>query len=67
MNDDVECLEVIAVKTETAKAILCVFDDQEEHWIPKSVIDDDSAVFDAEHGRGTLIVSRWFAETEGLI
>jgi hypothetical protein len=34
---NVECIEVIAVKTETAKGILCVFGDQSEHWVPKSV------------------------------
>lgn len=65
-RDSVECFEVAEVRAETDKAILCVFDDGEEHWIPKSVIDDDSEVFDANHGDGTLIVSSWFAEKEGL-
>jgi hypothetical protein len=67
VNENVECIEVIAVKTETDKAILCVIADQSEHWVPKSVIEDDSEVFDVEHGKGTLIASRWFAEREGLI
>jgi hypothetical protein len=65
-HNDIERIQVLEVKTETAKAILCVFADQSEHWIPKSVIDEDSEVFDQEHGKGELIVQRWFAEKEGL-
>lgn len=66
-GNDIECIEVVAVKVDRPKAILCVFDDQSEHWIPKSVIDEDSEVYDAEHSKGTLIVNRWFAEKEGLL
>jgi hypothetical protein len=65
VNDELAFIEVIAVKTETAKAILCVFADQSEHWIPKSVIDDGSEVINAEHARGTLVVPDWFAAKEG--
>jgi hypothetical protein len=63
---DIECFEVMAIKREERKAILCVFADQSEHWIPKAVIDDDSEVYDLEHQKGTLMVLRWFAEKEGL-
>jgi hypothetical protein len=36
-------------------------------WIPKSVITDDSEVFDAgEHGTGKLVLKGWFARKEGL-
>lgn len=35
-------------------------------WFPKSVIHDDSEVWE-EGQQGTLIVKRWFAEKEGLV
>ncbi len=50
---------------ETHKAILVVIDDEDEYWIPKSQIDEDSEVYAAGHS-GTLIVTTWFAEKEGL-
>jgi hypothetical protein len=49
---------------ETADA-LKVEIDGEEHWIPKSQIDDDSEVFEKGH-EGKLVVTDWFAEKEGL-
>ena len=37
-----------------------------EAWIPRSVIHDDSEVFDAfNNARGKLVVQRWFARREG--
>jgi hypothetical protein len=57
--------ENVTVKLETAKALLCVFDDATEKWIPKSVIHDDSEVY--KWGtEGTLVVKQWFAEQEEL-
>lgn len=55
----------VTVKLETDKAILAVFDDGTETWIPKSVIDEDSEVYKMGTD-GTLIVQLWFAEKEGL-
>ena len=58
--EDVTCTK------ETAKAILVTIED-ETHWIPKSVIHDDSEVFDSdENSRGTLVLPEWFAEKEQL-
>lgn len=52
---------------ETDKALLVLFEeDDEEHWIPKSVIDDDSECYSMESGAGDLIVATWWAEREGL-
>lgn len=56
--NDVEC------KKETEMAILVEIED-EEFWIPKSVISDDSEVH-SEGDKGTLVVPEWFAEKEGL-
>jgi hypothetical protein len=36
-----------------------------EKWIPKSVIHDDSEVFEADT-EGSVIVHRWWAEKEGI-
>jgi hypothetical protein len=57
--------ENVTVKLETDKAILAIFEDETEAWIPKSMIDDDSEVYKMGTS-GTLIVKRWFAEKEGL-
>jgi hypothetical protein len=39
-----------------------------EFWIPKSVVHDDSEVYDAlNNARGELIVQRWFAIKEGWV
>jgi hypothetical protein len=61
--DTVEIHDVF-VEAETAKAILCVIEN-EEFWVPKSQIHDNSEVY--EKGQdGTLIVTSWWAEKEGL-
>lgn len=51
---------------ETQKAVLVRLDDGSEHWVPKSQIHEDSEVY-ASGTDGTLIVSRWWAEKEGLL
>lgn len=54
---------VIAV---SAKAIrVKIKESGETHWIPSSVIHDDSEVFDRGH-EGELVVKQWWAEKEGL-
>jgi hypothetical protein len=53
-------------KRETDKAILVEIDG-EDRWIPKSVVHDDSEVYDEnEHNEGTLALKAWFAEKEKL-
>ena len=63
---DTETFEVTQVIQETPRAILVQLATGDEHWIPKSVIDDESEVFDSDHQEGDLIVAAWFAEKEGL-
>lgn len=54
-------------KKERDKALLVVIDGDEK-WVPKSVIHDDSEVFDAdENARGTLVLKRWWAEENELV
>lgn len=53
------------VIAETDAAILVEIDD-EEHWIPKSQIHDNSEVY-ASGTEGQLIVSEWLAEKKGLV
>lgn len=55
------------VITATEKALL-VDIEGEEKWIPKSVIHDDSEVFDDdENSTGMLVIKEWWAEKVGLI
>ena len=50
------------VVTATEKALLV------EIWVPKSVIHDDSEVFDDdENAEGMLVLEDWWAEKSGLI
>lgn len=54
-------------KKETAKAILVCLKDQDarEVWVPKSVLDEDSEVYQQDD-EGTLIVQDWFASKKGM-
>lgn len=49
---------------ETDRALL-VDISGEEKWVPKSVIDDDSEVYEDGHV-GRLVVAGWWAEKEGF-
>lgn len=54
------------VVTETDNAILVVVPSNEDVWIPKSVIHDDSEVWRAgQHGK--LVVHTWWAEKQGWL
>jgi hypothetical protein len=60
--EDCVCIAV----AESELAIRVMMDDGEPHWFPCSTISIDSEVQDYED-KGTLIVSSWIAEQEGLI
>ena len=64
-DQDVVTFEVDEVKAETDRAILVEIEG-EEAWVPRSIIHDDSEVYSKEHGEGTLVVPRWWAEKRGL-
>ncbi len=57
---------------ETPKALRVTLQSNTAHstwvWIPKSMIHDDSEVYDAkDNSSGKLVVKLWWAEKEGLI
>lgn len=55
------------VKRATEKALLVELEDGSEVWIPRSVVHDDSEVYDdGEASEGEVVVKRWFAEKESL-
>jgi hypothetical protein len=58
-------IEDVTVTAETELALLCLIDDK-QHWIPKSVVDEDSEV-SADGETGTIVLLRWFAEKAGLV
>lgn len=49
---------------ETDKAIKVKLDD-EEFWVPKSVVHDDSEVYSLKNGAGSLVVKQWWAVKNG--
>ncbi len=52
---------------ETPKALFVKLDDGRVITVPKSVIHDDSEVFDEGDNRfGKLVIKQWFADKEGL-
>ena len=50
---------------ETAEALLVQFTDGSEQWFPKSVIHNDSEVYELGCD-GTIVVQGWFAKKKGL-
>jgi hypothetical protein len=49
---------------ETDRALLIHPDEGGDFWVPKSVVHDDSEVYEEGH-EGVLVVQQWFAEKEG--
>jgi len=48
-------------------SILCEMEDGTRRWIPKSIVHDDSEVYNAdENDEGELVLKWWWAEQEGL-
>ena len=65
MSEQIVEIDDVTVEAETDLALLCNIDDK-QHWIPKSVVHEDSEV-SGESDTGTIIVMRWFAEKQGLV
>jgi hypothetical protein len=64
--DDTWNADAEAVK-ETDKALLCMLEGEEEVWVPKSVIHDDSEVYSMKANTGRLMVKGWWARKMGLV
>lgn len=64
-NETFEICDVYC-EGETEKAIFVTWGDGENHWIPKSVVHDDSEVW-KEGQEGDLVVKLWFAEKKGWV
>lgn len=67
MTGDTVTFSVDGVEAETDKAILVEIEG-EKRWVPKSQIHDDSEVYSKRSGEGggSLIVSTWWADKNGL-
>lgn len=50
---------------ETDKAIKVRLADEEELWVPKSCVHDDSEVYSMKNAEGDLIVKTWWGEKNG--
>lgn len=67
MSEPWRCQAKALRESSSGKALLCELETGEERWIPKSVIHDDSEVYDAaDNAEGELVVQGWFADKEGL-
>ena len=70
-GDEPFCLGSGRVTASSLKALCVKLDPSsvlgfKEIWIPRSVIHDDSEIFDAmNNATGVLVVKRWFARREG--
>lgn len=70
-NDDGVSIDRVRALRRTDKALLCAIpldhdgDAERELWVRVSQITEDSEVYDVGH-EGTLVVTSWFAEREGL-
>jgi hypothetical protein len=56
MSEETVELEDMSVEAETDLALLCNIDDK-KHWIPKSVVHEDSEV-SSEGDTGTIVLQR---------
>lgn len=65
-GDDATSLGQCRVLRETDKAVLVQTEAGDEVWIPKSVVHDDSEIYDGGSETGELVVKAWWAEKEGL-
>jgi len=63
MSETVKIPDCKVVRS-TDKACLVLIDSK-EHWIPQSVIDDDSEIW-KEGDTGDLVIKAWFAKKENL-
>jgi hypothetical protein len=61
-GDDETTLPDVKCIGETDAAILCVVVG-DEHWIPKSLVSDDSEVWQRGQS-GKLVIKAWFARRE---
>lgn len=69
-QDDGASLGAGIVKKETEKALLIELEDiGKEQWVPKSVIHDDSEVYEAsgDGSSGDVVVLNWWASKNGLV
>lgn len=63
--DDCETFEGARCVSASGKAIRVRLASGAYHWIPNSVVDEDSEVF-KDGDEGKLVVKSWFCEKEGI-
>lgn len=57
-----------SVEEETSKAVLFHVEDLDQDlWVPKSVLHDNSKVWQLHQDPGELVVKQWWAEKNQLI
>lgn len=62
-----ECDAEILRESDSGAAWLIRFETGDERWVPKSVVHDNSEVYDLRENReGKLVLKGWWARKEGL-
>jgi hypothetical protein len=65
-DDDPVVIRNVQPVRETGLALLVELG-RMQHWIPKSVIHDDSEIYELGDGApGKLVIAGWFARKEGI-
>lgn len=67
-NPDYETVafDDVWIEHETDKAVLCFGIKEHGVWIPKSQVHDNSEIW-KKGDEGTLVITRWWAEKDGLV
>ena len=65
-DEDYETFDGARCIAESGKAIRVELSGGTRHWIPKSMLSEDSEVYKLDEETGKLIVKSWFCEREGI-
>lgn len=66
MSEGTDVGQAIALKESDKALLVQIIDLEEQVWVPKSQIHDDSEVFKSDQS-GKLVVTNWFAEKQGWL
>lgn len=66
MSEGADVGQAVVLKESDKALLVQIIDLEEEIWVPKSQIHDDSEVFKSDQS-GKLVVTTWFANKQGWL